>query len=132
MQKNGSINMSLTIQQMKDNLKKFIEKLESITDLEIMGIRELALNKDFNDIIDSKKEFSEEFINEFILGTELLNKERVKANIDGINYYIRSRIVYGIRKNPNPKPTPLSAFDWVGHNETDVKHLKNSVQVNAF
>lgn len=117
---------------MKDNLKKFIEKLESIEDLELMDIRELALKKDFNDIIDSKKEFNEETINGILNQVHIDKKELVKEHLNRLNWCIKSHMIIDIRKNPIEKPTPLSAFDWVGHNETDVKLPKNSIQVNAF
>jgi len=113
-------------------LRELTKKLESITSLELTDIRELALNKDFSNIINSNKEFSEETINGILNQIHTDKKELVKEHLNRLNWCIKSHMIIDIRKNPIEKPTPLSAFDWVGHNETDVKLPKNSVQVNYF
>lgn len=114
------------------NLNLFIDELNNISELDIKSLRCLVLNTNYDNLIDSKIEIGQE-VRKLILNiVQSTDKDKINQHIDGINYYIRSLIVYGIRKNPDPKPTPLSAFDFVGHNETDVKQLKNSVQVLAF
>lgn len=76
------------------------KKLESITRLEITDIRELALNKDFSNIINSTKEFSEETINGILNQVHIDKKELVKEHLNRLNRAIKSYLIIDIRKKP--------------------------------
>ncbi len=79
-------------------LFELTKKLESITSLEITDIRELALNKDFSNIINSTKEFSEEAINGILNQAHTDTKELVKGHLNHLNWCIKSHMIIDIRK----------------------------------
>lgn len=113
-----------------DALSLLQEELSGIEEIDIKSLRQLVLNPNYDSLIKSLEEIDVK--SRYLICGNMVDKDKINRHIDAINYYIRSAIVYGIRKNPNPKSTPLSAFEFEGHNETDVKQLKNSVNVLIF
>ena len=108
------------------------KELLSIKEITIKELRELVLNPAYNEFIDSDIHLQPMVKIKLIHGLSDEEAEKMRNHFRAINFYIDSRIVFGIRKRPEPTSTPLSAFEFEGHNETGEKILKNSVQVNIF
>ena len=103
-----------------------------VSDLNVL--RKLVLNADYYKLIPSNNEIDNEVVFKLKEGCSLSFEQKniIEGKIKFLNRSIRNYLVLDIRNNPIPKSTPLSAFEFVGHNETNVKLIKNSRQVVPF